>query len=175
MFRYFSSNVQASHFWHLKIFWASLVNFFFQILTNQTCQQCLFCFSLYYCQRKHINLLIKVFTADSPLYTHTAMWWFATWIWPGALLVLINLPSCPISVCPLSSACPAGVSACSVGCCSVLPSSPVHILPITALAPLNSKFFVFSEKKRRQLSVHAWQSAHLNAHELFARPALLLA
>lgn len=70
-----------------------------------------------------------------------------TWGWPCAVFALISLPSCPISVCPLSSACPA-VSACPMGCCSVLLSSPVHILPTTALAPLNSKFFVFSEKKK---------------------------
>lgn len=72
-----------------------------------------------------------------------------SWDPPCALFPFINLPSCPISVCPLSSVWHAGVSTCPADCCSPLLSSPVHILPITALAPLNSKFFVFSTGKIR--------------------------
>lgn len=67
---------------------------------------------------------------------------------PCAPLVFVSLPSCPISVWPLRS-----VWLHAGGSCSTDFSSPVHILPTTALAPLKSRFFVFSMRK--------WKRGHL--------------
>lgn len=64
---------------------------------------------------------------------------------PLADAPLVSLPSCPIRVCPFSRVWLfVGVSSGTDGLLVVHLSSPVHILPITALAPLKSKFFVFS-------------------------------
>lgn len=66
---------------------------------------------------------------------------------PCAAVVLVSLPSCPISVCPLRRVW-LHADGCPLGCDSASFSSPVQILSITALAPLKSKFFVLSEKKK---------------------------
>lgn len=64
--------------------------------------------------------------------------------WPCAMFAFISLPSWPISVCPLSSAWQAGGSSRPVHL------SPVHSLAFMVLVPLNSKFFVFSEKGEKK-------------------------
>lgn len=85
---------------------------------------------------------------------------------PCALVAFVSLPSCPISVCPLSSVwLLAGVSAGPVGCGSAHFSSPVHIEPTTALAPVKSRLFVFSVRRMKPVNNNvtklSWPSRRL--------------
>lgn len=67
---------------------------------------------------------------------------------PCTAFVLVSFPSCPISVCPLRSVWLHAVC-CSLNCESGHFSSPDHIFPTTAFAPLKSRFFVFSIRDRK--------------------------
>lgn len=91
-----------------------------------------FCISFTGCINYRLHTLHHCFSSGSPC----------------APLVFVSLPSCPISVWPLRS-----VWLHAGGSCSTDFSSPVHILPTTALAPLKSRFFVFSVRK--------WDRGHL--------------